>query len=144
MYYKFLNEYFVWVDILIFSIIPFIIMCSSTLIIASRIRSTRRRFLRMNSASVNRISYFRRLKRDRQLLLMLLISNLYFIISSLPYCLGLVLHMDKEIENPVSQMIIHVISYTNNGINFAFYGLSSQIYRKEFRKLFSRNKPTYL
>ena len=119
-------------------------MCICTSIIVWRIRSYSRNFFRMSRSSGNSNNYFKRVKRNRQLVFMLLLTNLYFIFTSLPYCIAFVLNKGKETDSSYLQMTIHLLSYTNNAFNFVFYGFSCEIYRNEFRNLFIKKKPVFL
>ena len=139
MYFQFLNKIFVWIDIGVYCIIPFVTMCICSTMIIMRIKSkSRTMLLKMRTSSMNRHQRYKRIKRNRQLAGMLLLTNIYFIISSLPYCIMFVLHRGKESENPLGQLTVHVMSYTNNAFNFFLYGISSQKYRKEFWILLSK------
>lgn len=45
----------------------------------------------------------------------------------------------EKSESP-AQLVVHMILYTNNAVNFLFYGLSSQRYREVLCKRFNRNR----
>ena len=67
---------------------------------------------------------------------MLLLTNLYFLISLLPYCITFVLFKGQKAENTLGQSLVHILLYTNNAVNFLLYGFSSQKYREELCKTF--------
>lgn len=122
---------------------PFIIMSICSIIILAFIQKSSRKYLSKmykKESNLSKLILFKRLKRNRQLFYMLLVTNLFFIISSLPYCITFVLFKGEKSENPIGQLSVHVISYTNNAFNFIFYGLSSQKYRQEFCRIFKKNK----
>jgi hypothetical protein len=46
-------------------------------------------------------------------------------------------NIEKEsVQSSLRQSFVYMLLYTNNAFDFVFYGMSSQKYRKEFRKLF--------
>ena len=144
-YRYFLDNIYVWFDIFVYSFVPFLIMSVCSGIIIFRIRKSTKKYFNslLNKRSVNKSNFYRklkrnhRLKRNRQLLYMLLITNVYFFLSSLPYCITFLMYRGS-IDNNQLQFSVHTLSYTNNAINFIFYGISSQKYREELKKLFCR------
>ena len=150
-YFNFLNEIWVFVDIGVYSMVPFIVMSICSTIILMRIRSKSKKYFeklvnKNNEQQKSNIS--KRLRRNRQLLYMLLLTNLYFLLSMLPYCIMFILFKGKQSESNIQQPLVHTLLYTNNAINFIFYGFSSQKYRKElyllFFKRFKENEHVFL
>lgn len=72
----------------------------------------------------------KRLKRNRQILYMLLLTNSYFLLSLLPYCVLFILFNGLNIALSFFNLLIHTFMYTNNAFNFIFYGIFSQKYRE--------------
>ena len=139
-YEYFLNKIWIWIDTSLYSLIPFTIMVFSTLIIAVEIRINTQKFLRspINLNNLNRGLILRRLRRTIQMLLMLTSTNIYFVISSMPFFI--VFHIynakleekEKYTTNYANLLIIvHILAYSNNSANFIFYGLFSKKYREE-------------
>ncbi|RNA01728.1 FMRFamide receptor-like [Brachionus plicatilis] len=140
-YFNFLNNIWIFIDIGVFSMVPFIVMSICSVIILTRIRSKSKKYFerlvnKNNEQQKTNIS--KRLRRNRQLLYMLLLTNLYFLLSMLPYCVMFILFKGKQSESSIEQPLVHTLLYTNNAINFIFYGFSSQKYRKELYSLFSK------
>ena len=135
-YYAFLSKYFIWIDIIVYSFLPCVIMSICSAIILYRIRTSDSKYLTNVFTKNNQTPFYRRLKRNRQLLYMLLITNMYFLLSSLPYCIMFLLYRGEDSESGFGQLFVHVLSYTNNAFNFIFYGVSSQKYRENFALLF--------
>jgi len=139
-----LNKVFIWVDILVYSGVPFTVMGICSIFIVVRIHTSSRKYIRTmtnKQSAFNRNILYKRLKRDRQLLYMLLLTNLYFILSSTPYCISFLMFKGVKDENALGQLTVHVLAYTNNAFNFVFYGISSQKYRQELRNLWKRQPP---
>lgn len=143
-YNLFLINIWTWIDICVFSLIPFVVMSICSVIILVRIRRKSQKYFKIlinKNSQVNKNNFVKRLRRNRQLLYMLLITNLYFLSSLLPYCISFVLFKGQKSENTLGQLSVHILMYTNNAINFIFYGLSSQKYREELYLLcFNANK----
>ncbi len=85
----------------------------------------------------------RKLKRTIQMLIMLGSTNLYFLLSSMPYFLlyyvynAYVSDEVKSSNNYVNLLIAsHVFAYSNNAANFILYGIFSSKYRQEIVSIF--------
>jgi len=145
IYFKFLINVFIWIDILVYSGLPFAVMSICSIIIIHHILKSSRRFLnnfKNKNSVLTRSIHYKRLKRDRQLLYLLLLINLLFILSSAPFCISFLLFRGDEGENGLGQLTVHVLAYSNNAFNFLLYGISSQKYRQEFFDLWKRKKKT--
>ncbi len=81
-YIFFLNKIWSWTDILVYSFIPFVIMivCSALIIVKIRINSKQ-----FSTNTTNQEQNQRRNRRDRSALYMLISTNLFFLICSLPF-----------------------------------------------------------
>jgi hypothetical protein len=142
LYNKFLMSTWTWIDICVFSLIPFVVMSICSVIILAKIRSKSKKFFEVlvdKSSERSKSIVYRRMRRNRQLLYMLLITNLYFLLSLLPYCVSFVMFKGQKGET-TGQLLVHMLLYTNNAINFLFYGLSSQKYREVFSEIFCNAK----
>jgi hypothetical protein len=112
-------------------------LCSVVILVKINSKSSKRLF----EVAANKSVMYRRMRRNRQLLYMLLVTNTYFLLSNLPYCVSFVLFKGQKSESSVGQLLVHMLLYTNNAINFLFYGLSSQKYREVFGEIFCRGVP---
>ena len=81
---------------------------------------------------------------------MMLITNLYFLLSLLPCCVSFIYYASSEtkqttnqegFEHERQQYIVHILSYSNYSVNILFYFIWSQKYREEFLKLFRKPNP---
>lgn len=141
-YSSFLMNIWIWIDFFVYSIIPFIVMGICSMIIIVKIQRNSNNLLKTLSktSQSDKTNLQRRLKRNRQLLYMLLITNLYFLISLLPCCISFLIFGGSETKSSLHQLVVHILLYTNNSINFLFYGFSSEKYRKEFIGFFKSKK----
>ena len=140
LYYFYLSNIWIWLDIGVYSIIPFIVMSVCSLIIVKDIRRKSSAFIKTNKYNKNvaimKICRKSR-KRNNHLLMMLLFTNLFFIICSMPLCSSLVYYRykDEQEETHSVQSIFHLLAYSNNSFNFVFYYIFSCKYRQTLSKL---------
>lgn len=142
-YYYFLNNIWIWIDITVYALIPFVVMSICSAIILFNIDKKSKRFFRRlldKRNIINRAFIYKRIKRNRQLLYMLLITNLFFICSILPCCVAFLLFHGSKSESVLFQLSVHILLYTNNSINFLLYGISSQKFRQQLSKMFFASK----
>ena len=137
IYYFFLISIWKWVDTLVYSILPFLVMiiCSMLILMEIKRKSSARSLL--ISSNLNKIITQNRTKRNNQILFMLISTNLFFILCSLPYCISNYnVSLDRsDTSSSNSLYIVHILAYSNNAFNFFFYGLFSKKYREELFKL---------
>jgi hypothetical protein len=122
-YYFFYINIWSWIDMMIYSIIPFITMSMCSIIILINIRTKSSSSLRSNRCLMKR-----RRKRNNQLSILLLSTNLYFLFSSLPFSLD---NNKISIDDRDNMKLLRnsILTYSNNSFNFIFYGLFSERYR---------------
>lgn len=142
-YQFFLINIWIFIDMFAHSLIPFIVMSLCSSIIFVWIHRTSRKYFRIlsNIGQLGKNHVIRRLKRNRQLLIMILLRNCYFLVTILPYLTYFLMIKRKII--PISQPVLftmHTLMYTNNSINFLFYGISSQKYREQLYLIFVKKK----
>jgi hypothetical protein len=143
IYAEFLTNVWIWIDMCIFFLVPFLVMsiCSTVILIKINRKTAKffKNLMNKNNAS-NRAACSRRAKRNRQLLYMLLLTNLYFLLSCLPYSITFMMFKSERIMSEFGKSLVHMVLYTNNAVNFLFYGFSCERYRAEFIKLFTGNR----
>ena len=116
-------------------------MSICTIIIISRINAgSRNYFNSVNKSVANKSIMSKRVRRDRQLLFILLLTNFYFVLSTAPYCVSFFILRGESSDSMLGQLTVHVLMYTNNAFNFVFYGISIKKYRQEVCKLFMRKR----
>jgi hypothetical protein len=137
IYYFFLISVWKWVDTLIYSILPFLVMIICSFLIIMEIKRKGSAHSLLISSNLNKIITQNRTKRNNQILLMLISTNLYFILCSLPYCISNYnVSLDRsDTSSSNSLYIVHILAYSNNAFNFFFYGLFSKKYREELWSL---------
>jgi hypothetical protein len=145
-YNTFLVYWWPTLDLIIFSLVPFLTMsvCSAVILFTIR-KSTKKVFFiwKKKDGGVNMVHsnvYKERLRRNRQVLFMLVLTNLYFLLSSLPYLVLALMYKVERSNMPAMDSFVHTLLYSNNAVNFFFFGLSSEKYRVELVKIFLRKK----
>ena len=74
--------------------------------------------------------YSRSISKQTQISSILLTTNFLFVFLVSPLLILNALNMLKE--NSLTTTLVYFLSYANHGLNFIFYGISCQKYRKEF------------
>ena len=129
-YYQFIFGVWIWIDVSLYSLLPFIIMTICSIIILKEINSKSKGFLRQTSRH-NKIVTEKARRRNKKLLLMLVLTNTYFILCSLPLCIDILLSKFNIIliSSIHFQVFFQIVAYSNNSVNFIFYFLFSNKYR---------------
>ncbi len=137
-YVYFLTKIWIWIDSSIYSFLPIVVMTICSCFILLEIKRKCSSFTTVISNQLNKIIAQKRLRRSKQILFMLTSANAFFIICSLPYCI--IYHKSNsertETDFSFSLIIVHILSYSNNSLNFVFYGLFSEKYKEEMSTLF--------
>jgi hypothetical protein len=136
-YYHFIVDIWVWIDLCVYSLIPFVVMVICSIIIIVKIKSKSKGFIR-NSGQENLDISEKVKRRNKKLLIMLILTNSYFILCTMPLCVDMILYKFQILffENIYFQAFFHVLAYSNNSINFVFYILFSNKYRNVLVKKF--------
>ena len=137
-YEAFLVHAWFWIDLFIFSIVPFASMsiCSGIIIVnLLRLNQDFSNRLDSNSNKFKKRVYSRKLRKNIQISLMLISSNLYFLITM---CLFWIWFMDGNRHHKESsathlkQSFMYTLMFSNNAFQILFYALFSSQYRREF------------
>ncbi len=129
-YDYFIKHIWIWIDALLYLVIPLFVMVICSMIIFIDIREKSKRFFKI-SAKFNKAIIEKRTKRNKQILYMLIATNIFFIICSLPYCL-LSYKSNKSNKNTKfsqSLLLLNTLSYLNNSFNFFNFIIFSKQYR---------------
>ena len=136
LYSFFLHHFWFWIDMFVYFLVPFVTMTMSFVFIFIKINKLNNRyrdFLDNSRYRSNSQIYTKRIKKNRQVILVLFILNSYFFISSMPYYIFHILIGQVYTEtNVFLKTLLNILFYSNNALNFFFYGISSQKYRQEF------------
>ena len=141
-YHFFLSRIWIWIDMIIFSLLPFTVMIICSILIIHEIFSKSKDFLQ--SKDKNNAKILEKSKqRNRKLLIMLTVTNLYFVSCSLPLCINIILDKINNIKEDGNLLltIFQIISYSNNAFNFVFYLIFSESYRKVLSSIIFSWKP---
>ena len=142
LYEYFLEKNWFWIDLTVYSLVPFAVMGISSLVILVKFRKINKNYTRMlteKSHKFNTGNYFQKIKRNRQICLILLNSCFYFLFTMLQYwiCFFLFRYNTNQLEI-ISELnsFVYIFLYTNNAFDFVIYGFSSEKYRAELVSLF--------
>ena len=87
----------------------------------------------------NARNFFQKMKKNRQICLIILYSCAYFFYTMLQYWICFFLFIYKKEENEIFSELnstVYIFLYTNNAFNFFIYGFSSEKYRVELISMF--------
>ena len=148
-YYIFLLNIWIWIDALTYSLIPFLVMTMSSIIIIVEIRTKSNGFIKRygkeknerERSTMNQKICEKSKRRNRKLSIMLLVNNLIFILCSLPIRFNMIYYNNQnnlkdETSSSSFQSFFHPFSYLNNSFNFILYFIFSKQYRTLVLKLF--------
>ena len=143
-YEQFLKTKWFLIDMSIFSLLPLISMIGSSLIIWMKFKKINEKYSRFISTESynqhNKLIYFRKIKRNRQICLIILNSSAYFFLSMGVYWICFLLLRNSVTQNEFFnelQSFVYILLYTNNAFDFIIYGFSSSTYRVELYKTFN-------
>ena len=127
-YKYFLQNTWIYIDISIIFLIPFMVMVFLFLFTFFKVKNVNENyteFLLDKARALNRSIYTRKINRNKCILFKLFIINAYFVASVLPYFVFVVFLETGEfrfLKNPIMCLF-----YSNNALNLFFYGV---IFRK--------------
>ena len=144
-YKEFYQKTWPLVMLIVFSLTPVIlqIVCNVLLIRELAIRSRKRQTNRALQDNNDKE------QRDlRSLTHMLVVVSIFFVLSSVPQCVQLVLKpyifkpktAHNNAKNALFKALIYLLMYSNNTINFLLYTLSGRVFRNELRSMFKQVK----
>ena len=155
-YSRLIDSTWVYVDIFVYFVIPFITMCITFSIIKIRLKTINRNYAcicldkRFNK-HIKSI-YLRKIKRNNNIIYVLFGTNLYFCISIMPF---FIFSIFKELNFNLSvkesfyiKSFVDVLFYSNNALSIVFYGFTSKDFRRTLRRMlgleccFSKKKKT--
>ena len=140
-YERFLLHIWFWVDMVFYSVIPFLIKGFCTILITQKLKQINQGYMNhLVVYNLNRKLYLRKLKKNTQISLMLISSNFYFLFTMVLFWIWFLVRFNEKesIQSSLRQSFVYMLLYTNNAFDFLFYSIASQKYRKEFCSLFFR------
>lgn len=136
-YFNYDEYVFVWIDLTFVSILPFLLMISMNAVMIHVLRRSRqfRRNTVQNSTTNYRMNRF-----DRRLTTMLLVTSVYFLITTAPISIYYIVDSyDKRPKSKYTEAVLHLIrtifyllQFSNYAMNFIIYNLSNQQFRRKF------------
>jgi hypothetical protein len=140
-YHDFLVKW-VYLDLFVYSLIPFFFLSACSLIIVVQVRKQNARLIanlaKTSLSSSQRIKQSKN-KKNRKMLIMLLSTNTFFLICSLSFCFFNIKNNSQRAKSGSFDYIL--FSYSNNAFNFIFYGLFAEKYRQVLYNIFARSTP---
>ena len=134
---------YVWhyIDLSLFSIVPFLILSSSNIYIIYKVISNKRKLKRHTGTSCELTE-----NKTSSMSKLLVALNVIFIVSTAPICIYLVCRpyvtppdvpVSVQEEDPW-YAFVKILMYTNNTVNFILYCVSGTKFRRELKRLFQK------
>jgi hypothetical protein len=147
-YHYFLTNIFIWFDISIYSLMPFLIMFLCTILILIEMRKKTAQFtnnvIKNRPNKLNRRISQKRTRKNNQILILMLTTNAYFIICSLPYFILYFTATDENSDKNSTVLFANILAYSNNAFNFILFGIFSHKYRQTLMRILRlKSKPKY-
>lgn len=143
--YETFDDWYIKIDLFVLCVVPFCIMLSLDLVIMRSLK-TARTFRRSSVAAPQ--MYTRTKKVDQRLTKMLVFTNSYFLISTLPvsilFILTIYLDSNAEDMNAIFTFcgsIVYTLQYSNYAVNCIFYTIFDKKIRQHIRRLLRAAKP---
>ncbi|XP_064609470.1 neuromedin-U receptor 2-like [Liolophura sinensis] len=145
-YSLFFDQIWPWIDISVFSLVPFSIIAICNISIITKIaRSRFRNKVTANSAGEgdNRV-------KTSSMTALLLSLNTVFLVTTAPVCIYYIglpewtrtATSEKKIELDLWHAVLQLLMYLNNSVNFLFYCISGPKFRRELRSMCGRRGAT--
>ncbi|XP_074651651.1 uncharacterized protein LOC141906302 [Tubulanus polymorphus] len=131
----FINEVWVWIDLLIYSLIPWVVLSVCNVAIVFRVRQINRR---VTANSILSGSSASRRSKLTSMTVMLLVVNTSFLITTMPFAIYVLCKVEhlSRIRQELIYESLYLLSYTNNAINFLLYVISGAKFRAAILELF--------
>ena len=130
-----------WIDSSINFFIPFLTMNISMALMYKHVRKVNTKyanFLNDFNYKCNSRIYSKNIKKNTQLMSRLFMANIYFFVSNSPMYILFSLDLAPTRTRRVLEGVVQLLFYMNSSFSFLFYGVSSQKYRQELNRMFSR------
>ena len=143
-YSNFMEKTWLWLDMFIYFMIPFLTMCITFSIIKLKLKSINRNYatilLENTSNNHNKRIYLKKIRRNRKIIKVLFGTNTYFVLSIIPYFIfSLLKNLTSDLnakEIFYIKSLVDILFYSNNALNIFFYGFTSKEYRRAIKKMF--------
>ena len=135
-YKDFMQNTWIYIDISIIFLIPFMVMIFSCLFTFFKVKNVNENYaeyLLDKARALNRGIYTRKINKNKCILFKLFIINGYFLASVLPYFVFVVFLESGEFR--FLKNFIMCLFYSNNALNVFFYGVTCGRFREELYKM---------
>ncbi|XP_052076952.1 galanin receptor type 2-like isoform X3 [Mytilus californianus] len=141
--YNYEEKYYVFIDLVWLSLLPFMLMFMMNIFIGDSLRSSGR----YHESFMHHKDYKKRNKRSsKSLTRMLFFTSIYFLITTFPISIFFVVdsfttskNILKSAQLGLSESILYLIQFTNYGINFYFYVNVNATFKKNLPAICNRN-----
>lgn len=141
-YRLFYKQVFPWIDLMLFSGIPFCLLFTGNLLIAMKLISTKRKLEKWKNTQAP----FSSVKRTYNTFKILFTLNTVFLVCTTPISISIIgdFYWQKDASMKTVAVlklvwtIFDMMMYCNNTFNFLLYCISGDMFRQELKSLLSR------
>jgi len=129
-YQFFMKKIWIYIDMCIIFLIPFVTMTFSFVFVFFKVKITNENYgaLRLdNKQTLNRSIYDHKILKNKRIVIKLFIINIYFLITILPYYVFLFFYEKNEFS--FLKDFVMSLFYSNSALNFIFYGFTCRWFR---------------
>lgn len=143
-----LSKIWPWIDLTVYSIIPFIIICTGNIAITSRVLISRKKTTGSTTSSTSTSSS----EKSSQMTSMtttLVCVSVIFLVTTLPYPFFVLvksyshngeIDINTQAKEDLAWAVVNFAAYFNNAVNFLLYCLSSRLFRGQLTSMFCKKK----
>ena len=142
LYENFVTHAWLWADLSIFSVIPFVCMSTCTILIIIKLKKIqsdyRQRLTRAHTSRFTKRIFHKKLKKNANISIMLVLTNLYFLFIMIIFWIWFWFSFKgiETLKKSLIQSYVYMLLYSNNSFGIIFYLIWSEHFRAEFKKLF--------
>ncbi len=140
-YSYFLDHIWFFIDMFVYFCAPVIVMFVCFAFVYMKMQKINRKyavFMAAKSNKTNRRIWKRKVERNKRIVRRLAIKYVYFVLSILPYFLYNIFNSDRTRDYEFIETLLLLLFYSNNSLNFFFYGLTCKAFRQELLRIVSK------
>ena len=131
----FVEHIWIYIDMSLIYVIPFLTMTLSFLFICFKIKETNESYAEFqidDGHKLNRDIYERKINRNKRVILKLFLINFYYIVTIMPY---FIFELNLKRKYGFLKEFVMCLYYSNNAVNFFLYGITCSRFRDELCKI---------
>jgi hypothetical protein len=137
-YSYFLDHIWFFIDMFVYFCASVIVMFICFAFVYIKMRKVNKKYAELMATKSNKTNkriWQRKMQRNKRIIRRLAIKYVYFVLSILPYFLFNIFNSDRTRNYEFIETLLLILFYSNNSLNFFFYGLTCQTFRQELLRI---------